>query len=154
VITYVKGSAVYPVADGNKVIIHIVNNIGAWGSGFVLALSKRWKRPERFYRHVWNKEKILRLGDIQVVSVEHDTFVVNMIAQDGLPSRTNRHPLQYYALKSCLYQLKHRLVDSGQKYSIHCPKIGCGHGGGDWNTVGSILRDVFCNRFDITVYEL
>ena len=32
------------------IIPHICNDQGGWGRGFVLALSKKWKAPERAYR--------------------------------------------------------------------------------------------------------
>src|SRR5262245_8320884 len=36
-ITYVKGDATSPQADGNKIIAHVCNDVGKWGKGFVLA---------------------------------------------------------------------------------------------------------------------
>jgi hypothetical protein len=47
---YVIGDATSPQGTGNKIIVHICNDIGGWGLGFVLALSKRWKAPEIQYR--------------------------------------------------------------------------------------------------------
>lgn len=43
---FLIGDATEPVAEGNKIICHICNDIGKWGAGFVLALSKRWYQPE------------------------------------------------------------------------------------------------------------
>jgi O-acetyl-ADP-ribose deacetylase (regulator of RNase III) len=42
-IFYMTGDATAPVGEGQKLIVHVCNDIGAWGAGFVLALSKRWK---------------------------------------------------------------------------------------------------------------
>ena len=42
-IRYVTGDATRPEGEGPKIIVHICNDIGAWGRGFVLALSKRFK---------------------------------------------------------------------------------------------------------------
>ena len=42
-ILYIKGDATAPIGSGVKVITHICNDIGGWGKGFVLALSKKWK---------------------------------------------------------------------------------------------------------------
>ncbi|RKW18275.1 MAG: Appr-1-p processing protein, partial [Capnocytophaga sp.] len=44
-IKYIKADATFPQSEGNIIIPHICNDIGAWGKGFVLALSKRWKAP-------------------------------------------------------------------------------------------------------------
>jgi hypothetical protein len=40
-IAYHVGDATMPVGDGPKILVHICNNIGAWGRGFVVALSRR-----------------------------------------------------------------------------------------------------------------
>lgn len=40
-ILYIKGDATAPIGSGVKVITHICNDIGGWGKGFVLALSKK-----------------------------------------------------------------------------------------------------------------
>lgn len=49
-IQYLIGDATDPRGDGQKIIAHVCNDIGAWGSGFVVALSQRWAAPERSYR--------------------------------------------------------------------------------------------------------
>ncbi len=49
-IQYLKGDATNPTGDNNKVIVHICNDLGKWGKGFVLAISKRWSKPEQVYR--------------------------------------------------------------------------------------------------------
>jgi O-acetyl-ADP-ribose deacetylase (regulator of RNase III) len=46
-IKYIKGDATNPVSEGEKIICHICNDIGRWGKGFVLAISRRWKEPEK-----------------------------------------------------------------------------------------------------------
>lgn len=46
-ISYLKGDATNLVIPGNKIIVHICNDIGAWGKGFVLAVSKRWSESEK-----------------------------------------------------------------------------------------------------------
>lgn len=42
-INYLKGDATNPASAGNKIIVHVCNDIGGWGKGFVMAISKRWK---------------------------------------------------------------------------------------------------------------
>ena len=37
-------------------IVHVCNDIGAWGKGFVMAISNRWPEPESRYRK-WHREK-------------------------------------------------------------------------------------------------
>ena len=76
-ITYLKGDATNPAAVGNKIIVHVCNDIGGWGKGFVMAISKRWKEPEKKYRE-WFKAKIdFSLGEVQFVKVEDDLWIAN-----------------------------------------------------------------------------
>lgn len=44
-IKYIIGDATEPQGEGNKIIVHCCNNIGGWGAGFVLSLSKKWLEP-------------------------------------------------------------------------------------------------------------
>jgi hypothetical protein len=45
-IDYRTGDATDPVGEGARIICHVCNDIGGWGRGFVVALSKRWPEPE------------------------------------------------------------------------------------------------------------
>jgi len=42
---FVNGDATEPVGDGNKIIVHICNDLGGRSKGFVLAISKKWAEP-------------------------------------------------------------------------------------------------------------
>lgn len=44
------GDATTPQVAGNKIVAHVCNDVGGWGSGFVVAVSRRWKEPESQYR--------------------------------------------------------------------------------------------------------
>lgn len=92
------------------------------------------------------------LGDIHVVSVEPDICVVNMIAQNGLPSKRNRKPCDLSALRNCLMTLKHRLDHAKLKASIHVPRIGTGHGGRDWSEIEPIIASTIALKYIVTVY--
>ena len=96
-ITYLKGDATAPITEGNKIIVHICNDIGGWGKGFVLAISKKWKAPEKSYRD-WYKNRVendFSLGNIQVIKVTEGIFIGNMIAQQGLKFKNNIVPIRY-----------------------------------------------------------
>ncbi|MFR9246851.1 MAG: hypothetical protein ACLVLB_15195 [Bacteroides thetaiotaomicron] len=70
-ILYIKGDATAPIGSGVKVITHICNDIGGWGKGFVLALSKKWKMPEEAYRQWYKSQEEFTLGAVQFVNVEN-----------------------------------------------------------------------------------
>lgn len=61
----------------SKVITHICNDIGGWGKGFVLALSKKWKMPEEAYRQWYKSQEEFTLGAVQFVNVENELYVAN-----------------------------------------------------------------------------
>ncbi len=145
-IYYLKGDATEPqVADGDRFLIHICNSCGGWGKGFVLAISKKWKAPEKQYRA---NIKQMKLGDIQIVKVEDALYVVNMIAQNGYKSMNNPVPVSYVALENCLEKLQNELKNYNNP-TIHMPRIGCGLGGGRWFEIERLI-----NIFDaVYVYD-
>jgi hypothetical protein len=116
-INYVTGDATAPLGPGPKVVIHVVNNAGGWGKGFVLALSRRWSTPEHAYRR-WaaGPRTAFVMGMIQPVPVTHDITVLNLLAQDGFPSPTNPVPLDYDALR---VWLEVELVQKGVPVTIY-----------------------------------
>ena len=150
-ITYLKGDATAPLVDGNKIIVHICNDLGGWGKGFVLAISKKWLEPEKAYRE-WHKNKAdndFALGATQVIQVLEDVFVGNMIAQEGLKRVNNMAPIRYEAVKYCLSKIA---IEAGKlNASIHMPRIGCGLAGGKWEEIEPIITETLSNN-DIEVY--
>lgn len=147
-VTYIKGDATKPVGEGHKYILHICNNKGGWGAGFVLALSKCWGEPEMRFRQVPPGPT---LGKTQFVTVSPDITVVNMFAQDGYRSAASPRPLDYNALLTCLSKVEQRAKQDNA--SIHMPRIGCGLAGGDWNLVEKVIRTTLTD-LDVVVYDL
>lgn len=149
-VTYVYGDATAPVGPDPKIIAHVCNDAGAWGSGFVLAVARQWPEVETAYRQ-WFAERgsnNFRLGAVQLVRVRPQLFVANMIAQVG-PS-TSGPPIRYDALHTCLL----RVGDTAMalRASVHMPKIGTGLAGGDWRTVEPIVRRALGVRAPVRVY--
>jgi O-acetyl-ADP-ribose deacetylase (regulator of RNase III) len=150
-INYVIGDATHPIGEGQKLILHIVNDKNKWGLGFVLSLSKRWKEPEKLYREQNNYV----LGKIQMTRVENDICVVNMIAQHDIkPTKDSNGsivpPIRYDALKACLMIINAIAVRTHA--TIHMPKIGSGLAGGNWDIIEQIIKEII--TVDTTVYFL
>jgi hypothetical protein len=147
-IHYLKGDATEPIGDGKKYIIHCCNDIGAWGSGFVLALSRKWKEPERVFRGAGR----LKLGEIQFASVEDDIIVVNMCAQHGIRSYNNPKPIRYDALEECLNKVAVSAIDSDA--TIHGPRFGSDRAGGDWRIIEALINKCLCDKgLDVYIYN-
>lgn len=152
---FAVGDATRPAGTGPRVIVHVCNDLGAWGRGFVVALSRRWPEPQQAYlaARVNDHAVPLRLGQVQIVEVEPSLWVANMVAQRGLRSRANPVPLRYGALELCLRTVADFAVERGA--SVHMPRIGCGLAGGRWSLVEDCVRTALCEQgLQVVVYDL
>lgn len=154
-ITYLKGDATVPQAAGPKILCHCCNDIGGWGKGFVLALSRRWKEPEWAYRK-WHAERASNdfgLGSVQFVEVKPgELWVANLIGQKGIKTGSKGVPIRYGALSEGLEKVATKALELGA--SVHLPRIGCGLAGGDWSRVEPLLNEALCAKgIAVTVYD-
>ncbi|QKW10395.1 macro domain-containing protein [Streptomyces sp. NA04227] len=153
-LTIIAGDATSPQAKGRKIIAHVCNDLGGWGKGFVLAISRRWPEPEREYRR-WHRERAANdfaLGAVQLVPVQADIEIANMVAQHGMKTGSSGPPIRYDAVERCLDAVAaHALATDA---SVHMPRIGCGLAGGKWSRIEPIIDKTLCAR-DIatTVYD-
>jgi O-acetyl-ADP-ribose deacetylase (regulator of RNase III) len=135
-LTIIKGDATSPQAAGPKIIAHVCNDIGGWGKGFVVAISRRWPEPERAFRR-WHRERAQNdyaLGAVQLVQVRPDIWVANMVGQRGIRTgRSSGVPVRYEAIDSALAKLA--VHAKHLRASVHMPRIGCGLAGGKWDRI-------------------
>lgn len=151
-INYIKGDATNPQGLGNKLIVHICNDIGAWGKGFVLAISKKWREPEREYREWYKSQTDFGLGKVQFVKVEPDTFVANMIGQHKIRKTNGLAPIRYDSVEECLNKVADFAIEN--QTSIHMPRIGCGLAGGNWIEIEKIINRTLIDKdIKVTVYD-
>lgn len=152
-ILYKKGDATMPCADGNKVIVHVCNDIGGWGKGFVMAISSRWTEPERQYRQWYRSGENFALGEIQLVPVENEIWVANMIGQRNVNKDENgNYPVRYEAIELALEKVA--AFAQQKKASVHMPRIGCGLAGGKWDKMEPIIIQALCEKdIAVTVYD-
>ena len=120
-IKYVQGDATQPPGDAPRIIAHVCNDIGGWGKGFVVAISRRWPAPEKDYRE-WHASgaPAFELGEIQVVNVEPALWVANMIGQRGIKKSADGPPIRYPAIRECLAKLTAKATELGA--SVHMPR--------------------------------
>ncbi|MDF3143034.1 MULTISPECIES: macro domain-containing protein [unclassified Streptomyces] len=153
-ITYVRGDATVPSVKGVKVIAHVCNDIGGWGKGFVLAVSRRWTEPEAAYR-AWHRDRASNdfgLGAAQFVQVEPYVWVANLIGQRGIRTGSKGVPVRYEAIDTALARLADKATELGA--SVHMPRIGCGLAGGKWPRVEPLITDRLVRRgVAVTVYD-
>ncbi|MGY1579214.1 macro domain-containing protein [Streptomyces sp. MN13] len=153
-IIYVRGDATVPSVKGVKLIAHVCNDIGGWGKGFVLAISRRWPQPEAAYR-AWHRERATNdfaLGAAQFVQVEPYVWVANMIGQRGIRTGSKGIPVRYEAIDTALGRLADKALELDA--SVHMPRIGCGLAGGKWSRVEPLISERLVARgVPVTVYD-
>lgn len=153
-IQYIKGDATVPQAKGITIIAHICNDIGSWGKGFVLAVSKRWEAPEKEYRnwHRFRSKNNFALGETQLIQVEKYIYVANMIGQKGIKTGSNDIPVRYEAIEKCLETLANEALTLNA--SVHMQRIGCGLAGGKWTEIEPIIERTLLNKnVEVFIYD-
>lgn len=153
-INYLIGDATNPHVDGNKIIVHICNDIGKWGKGFVLAISKRWKSPEKLHKEAFSSSEKPSLGEVQFIPVEPDIYIANLIGQKGIrsPKSNSPAPIRYDAVRTGLAAV----AEYALKYNapVHMPRIGCGLAGGTWEEIEPIIEQTLIHvNIPTTVYD-
>lgn len=145
-LTYRIGDATQP-PERPAIIIHSCNDVGAWGAGFVMALSKRWAAPEQAYHAMPDKS----LGQMCAVEVEPGLHVCNMILQHKVNADRYTSTLH---VEECFNQLDSALDRwPGEVPSIHAPRIGCGLGRAKWTDIQHAFELCFPRR-QVFVYDL
>lgn len=176
---YVKGD-LFDVLDQTTksvVIPHITNDIGAWGSGFVVALSNRWPyKDEKGNINQCSPEAQYRLNDPVLGEAhlampecrQHDEdtrsviYVANMCAQTGIMgmstgprSKVNKKPIRYEALSACMTQVSvwvQSMKNIGMDTMILAPKFGSLRAGGDWKVIEKMIQDIWDNH-EVVIVE-
>lgn len=157
-LNYVTGDATNPDGIGIKVIAHCCNDVGSWGAGFVMALSRKCGMPEKQYR-AWADGRIedaplFKQGQLQLVQFRGtvDTLVANIIGQSGCGETYGLSPVRYGALEEGFLRLREEMKNC--VWSLHMPRIGCGLAGGEWDKIEELITRVFENtNVEITVYD-
>lgn len=154
-ILYVTGDATVPTGVGAKVIVHVCNDVGGWGRGFVVAVSKRWREPEARYRE-WFRDggpPPFELGQVQFVQVESELWVANMIGQHDTRPEGGRPPVRYEAIRTGLASV--RDFARTRSATVHMPRIGAGLAGGRWDEIAAIvMAELVEQGLTVTVYDL
>lgn len=150
-IKYINGDATLPQGDGKKLVIHIVNDIGRFGSGFAKAVMDRYPIVRASYIEKFEKGNPLRLADVQFVKVNDDLWFANMVGQSGVIGKNNPIPIKYDAVRKCLQKVKEFAQTNGM--TIFGPKFGSQLAGGNWTTIEKIIDEELTSYgVDINIY--
>lgn len=152
-VNYIIGDATNPQTKGNKIIVHVCNDIGGWGKGFVMAISKRWEQPEQQYRQWFKSNDNFSLGQVQFVQVEEELWVANLIGQHKINKDENGNaPIRYEAILLGLEKVGQFAIDKNS--TVHMPRIGCGLAGGTWDKIEPLIsKSLLENEIETYVYD-
>jgi len=131
------------------IICHQVNCMSVMGGG--LAKQIKNKYPEVHRAYLWILKSCgKQLGYCQFVTCHDGKTIANLFGQDEFG--TNKRNTDYHYLRmSFLYLLRHA---KEYKLTIAIPyNIGCGLGGGNWDVVYKMIKEVF-EFYDVTIYKL
>ena len=155
---YLIGSATAVDGTVPTVVAHIVNDIGKWGSGFVVPVGRRWPKAELQYRK-WANGSLgtpLRIGLVQIVSVEPNIWVANMCAQHKTRKAFDTKsppPIRYGALESTLAKVASFAIEHGATVSM--PRIGADRAGGSWKKIEALIEKTMGSKgLTVIVYDL
>ena len=151
-----EGDASVPASKITPTIIaHVVNDLGFWGRGFVLSLSKRWPITKEAYikwkggENRFEGDKAFSLGNVQIIQVQNSVYVANMAAQHGIAKAPGDSPIRYGALEECLEKVA--AAAAKKNAVVQMPKIGAGLAGGDWGKIEKIIDRALLQK-NIAVY--
>lgn len=136
------------------IVAHVTNDVGRFGRGVASAIAARWPAVRDEFLD-WSRRTppAARAGQVLYVPAAEGVVVANMVAQRGLPTASNRRPLDLNTLEICLQSVA-SVARGDTMVSIVMPKIGTGFGGHDWDhevepTVARIL-----DGLPVIVYDL
>jgi len=147
---YVKGDLFDNIGgfNGYTIIPHIVNSVGAWGSGFVVPLAKHFPQSKKMYLKHWES---FNLGDVQFVRCSDSVTVANMFAQEGILGQ-NSKPIRYTALLKCMENVRYVIDNSKTPCRIVAPKFGSLRACGNWELIEELIQEVWAD-LDVTIIE-
>lgn len=164
-IKFVKGNLLDATED---VIMHQVNCQGVMNSGVAKQIREKWPEVFEEYRSFCRKYGMRNfdpLGRVQIVEINSPNiaskkqFVANVFAQ-RFYGRNGKRFTDYDAFRSAVRDLglTLRYAKETQAFmhsspSIAAPyKIGCGLGGGNWDTILEIIEEEL-GDFNIVIYQ-
>lgn len=163
-IHYVQGNLLQGNVD---IIAHQVNCKGVMGSGVALQIKEAFPDVYKAYRRLVfdaelhshysrasRSQHLLGTNQyVETINKDRHIIVANLFAQDDFGS--GRCFTDYSAFRSCMKNLReYSLFESRLGNRIGLPyKVGCGHGGGDWDRVRKIIYEEL-HDCSVTFFEL
>ena len=137
--------------SGADAILHQVNCQGVMGSGVAKQVREKYPKAFNGYKKLcdsYGENRAQLLGTAQYIELGDDKYIVNIFAQDKF-GYDGKCYTDYNALKKALGNVNWYLTNK----TIAIPYLmGSHRGGGDWNTVYKIIKEVF-DKNDVLICE-
>jgi hypothetical protein len=138
-------------------IIQVVNDIGAWGKGFVVPLGQKYPNTKKTYLS-WAAQYKNNLPQGEVLytfEADHIT-VLNCVAQKGI---YGEKPFRPESLETCFQFIAADYAFESEfsgyiQPKIVMPRIGCGLAKGSWTLEVEPLINKYFAELDVTVFTL
>lgn len=131
-------------------LVHQVNCCGVMGKG--LALQIRNKYPDVYRRYqIYCEEHRIRdlIGRVLLIPTDDGKVICNLFAQERYGN--DKRYTDLVALRSCFQKLI-KIVPVYEHIAMPY-MIGCGNGGGDWQSVYGLIQNEF-TKHDVALYKL
>ena len=148
---YIKGDLIKAAKSGKvDVIIHQANCFCLMGAGIARIIADEF--PE-----MYKVDQETIVGDITKFGSFSYAYMnkYNLHGFNAYGQYRTGRSTDYDQLKSSLLQINKYIDDNidDKNIRIGLPMLGCGIGGGDWNVVDQIIKDVFKDKY-VFVYQL
>jgi O-acetyl-ADP-ribose deacetylase (regulator of RNase III) len=130
-----------------QTMVNTVNCVGVMGAGVALAYKERF--PEMFQEYQQAcKQHYYEPGCVHMWVIPTHQGNPTQIANCATKNHW-RNPSSYEWITDILCTLR-ELIEKGVITSLALPKLGCGHGGLNWNTVEPMVMH-FLGKLDIPI---
>lgn len=137
------------------IICHQVNCQNVMNSGLAKLIKEKYEVVEEAYRYICDQHTPKQLlGRAQIVKCDDGKYVANIFGQ--LKYGRDKQYTDYKAFSDGLSSVFTSTTTGGYKgKTIAIPYgIGCGLGGGDWNTVYQLIEAIAeLYKQDVTIYH-
>lgn len=143
----------------NALIVHGVNCQGVMASGVALALRKEYPEIYKSYSAKVSDVGIsgLLLGQVDYVEIDEDLHIANAFTQYTYGRIPGKRYVDYEAVQIAFEDINKYLTQctfGDNVLRLYFPAIGAGLGGGNWNTIETIISNTVDQKFDPTLVLL
>ena len=137
------------VLNETGVIVHGCNAQGVMGSGIALAVKNRFPAAYEAYKH----QDTLQLGQIIVVKIDDDKYIINAITQEYFGKDENKRYVSYDAIDIAFKSINQWMLKNSL-FDLKFPAIGAGFGNGNWAIIESIIESNIDEKIEKTLFVL